>query len=140
MGEVHIRVVPAEEKHVAQGRRLFEVYGELYRPRVDERIAERVWESLPALREGGPVGLAHHASMARPLAGGETGFLHDLFVDPGARGLGIGALLIAHVAQTGRARGWTCLRWLTADGNYRARALYDSVAAKTSWNLYEMLR
>ena len=58
-----------------------------------------------------------------------------------AVGLGCGALALfalAHLAEVARARGWSVVRWITADDNYRARTLYDRVARKTSWNLYEL--
>ena len=84
------------------------------------------------------MGLAHWRRMPSPLRGADIGFLDDLFVDPAARGGNIGEALIGHVAGVARARGWGVVRWITADDNYRARALYDRLAKKTSWNLYEL--
>ena len=37
-----------------------------------------------------------------------------------------------------RARGWTVIRWITAEDNYRARGLYDRVADKTKWATYDI--
>ncbi|MEZ5904402.1 MAG: GNAT family N-acetyltransferase [Geminicoccaceae bacterium] len=54
------------------------------------------------------------------------------------RAKGIGRALIEAVALTARERGWSLVRWVTADDNYRARALYDRLAVKTTWNLYEL--
>jgi hypothetical protein len=42
------------------------------------------------------------------------------------------------VREVGRSRGWRTIRWTTADDNYRARTLYDQLAVKTSWNLYDL--
>jgi ribosomal protein S18 acetylase RimI-like enzyme len=55
-------------------------------------------------------------------------YLQDLFVDPAARGQGVAAALIQHLAQQARAAGAQRFYWLTHDTNARARALYDRVA------------
>ena len=61
----------------------------------------------------------------RPLSASTGGFLDDLFVDPTARGSGAADALIAALADEGRKQGWTVIRWITAEDNYRARALYE---------------
>jgi ribosomal protein S18 acetylase RimI-like enzyme len=76
--------------------------------------------------------------MRSPLRGGDIGFVDDLFVDPEARGGRTGEALIEAVAAIAAERGWPVVRWITADDNYRARALYDRLAKKTPWNLYEL--
>ena len=76
--------------------------------------------------------------MPRPLNGSTAGFLDDLFVDPGFRGGGVADRLIAAVAALGRKRGWTVIRWLTADDNYRARGVYDRHAKRTMWITYQI--
>ncbi|WP_235438754.1 hypothetical protein [Streptomyces yangpuensis] len=35
-------------------------------------------------------------------------------------------------------RGWSVVRWITADDNHRARAKYDQVATRTMWVTYDM--
>ena len=96
-------------------------------------------EGLVALGPGGgAIGLAHFRPFARPLAASTGGFLDDLFVTPEARGSGAAQALIGAVAGIGRERGWTVLRWITADDNYRGRAVYDRVAEKTRWLTYEI--
>ena len=35
-------------------------------------------------------------------------------------------------------RGWGVVRWITRDGNYRARGLYDNLAVRSDWITYEM--
>ena len=34
--------------------------------------------------------------------------------------------------------GWSVLRWITADNNYRARSAYDQVATRTAWVTYDI--
>lgn len=130
-------------------RRLFDGYRRFYKVEPSDTGAETVWrwiqdpahptEALVARAADGRLGgLAHYRAMPSPLRGIEIGFLDDLFVDPAVRGGRLGERLIQAVAAVAAERGWPKLRWLTADDNYRARTLYDRVAAKTSWNLYEM--
>lgn len=140
-------VRPTEERREAW-RHLYDGYATFYRREMTDQIAGTVWGWLMdpahelkgalALQEDVPVGLAHYRRMPSPLRGAEVGFLDDLFVDPSARGGRIGEALIDHVAAVARERGWGVVRWITADDNYRARALYDRLAKKTLWNLYEL--
>ena len=95
-------------------------------------------EGLVAERDGTLIGLAHFRPYARPLSASVGGFLDDLYVDPQARGSGAAQALIDAVGDIGRARGWTVIRWITADTNYRARALYDRVAVPTKWVTYDV--
>lgn len=129
-------------------RRLYDGYAVFYHRPMNDRIAAVTWgwliepahplEGLVAERGGTLIGLAHYRAMPSPLRGAEIGFLDDLFVAPEARGQHLGLQLIEAVAAVGRERGWPVIRWLTADDNYRARTLYDRVAMKTGWNLYEL--
>ena len=146
MAELRIISTPPELK--AEWRRLYEGYLTFYkRPCVDGPI-ENLWswvqnpahevEGILALRDGKPVGLAHFRRMPSPSRGADIGFLDDLFVDPACRGSGAAEALILHVKSVARERGWEIVRWLTADDNYRARALYDRLSKKAGWNVYEM--
>ena len=76
--------------------------------------------------------------MPSALEGGEIGFLDDLYVSEHNRGCKIGQALIEKVFKIGKLNNWSCLQWITKDDNYRAKTLYDRVAKKTDWNLYEM--
>jgi len=88
---------------------------------------------------GGPaVGLAHYRPYLRPLAGSVGGYLDDLFVHPAARGGGAVDALLSSLREIGLARGWSKIRWITADDNYRARSKYDRVAERTTWVTYDM--
>ena len=93
---------------------------------------------LVAEQDSTLIGLAHYRPYARPLSASTGGFLDDLFVTPAARGTGAGRALIAALSDIGRAKGWTVLRWITADTNQTARALYDQVAAQTPWMTYDI--
>ena len=84
------------------------------------------------------VGLAHYRPFARPLAATVGGYLDDLYVAPEARGSGAADALLARLREIAADRGWSVVRWITADDNHRARAKYDQVATRTMWVTYDM--
>jgi GNAT superfamily N-acetyltransferase len=87
---------------------------------------------------GAPQGLAHLRQWVRPLRGVVCGYLDDLFVEPACRGSGVVDALFAEINRIARDRDWAVVRWTTADDNYRARSVYDRVAARTTWITYDM--
>lgn len=128
---------------------LYAGYAEFYRVAQTPAMRDTVWGWLldpdhevngfvAENDHGALVGLTHFRPYARPLSASTGGFLDDLFVSPAARGSGAAAALIEAVAAEGRARGWTVIRWITAEDNARARALYDRVAAPTAWKTYDI--
>lgn len=128
--------------------RLYSAYAGFYGVAQTDQMRERVWswiedsshevDGLVAERGGALIGLAHFRAFSRPLAATSAGFLDDLFVDPGTRGLGVAKALIGAVASEGEKRGWSLVRWLTAEDNYRARSVYDSLAEPTKWKVYDL--
>jgi len=146
---VSARIVRPEPRHEAEWSALYAAYAGFYRSPQTQAMRARVWAwlmdeahevkgLLAAAPDGGLVGLAHYRPFARPLAANVGGFLDDLFVAPEARGRGVGEALIAAVAEEGRRRGWSVLRWITAEDNSRARALYERVAERTGWVTYQI--
>lgn len=128
--------------------RLYAGYAEFYQVAQTAEMRDRVWgwlmddahgsEGLVADRDGTIIGIAHFRSYFRPLAASVGGFLDDLFVDPAARRSGAAEALIAALKVEARRRGWTVIRWITAENNYRARKLYDRVAERTAWVTYDI--
>lgn len=88
--------------------------------------------------QGVVAALAHYRPFPRPLSGGWGCYLDDLFVDPARRGQGAADALLVELARLARVNGWGVVRWITANGNGRARAKYDQYAAATSWVTYDM--
>ena len=84
------------------------------------------------------VGLAHYRAMPSPLRGENLGFLDDLIVAPQDRGGDAAKLLLGALKSIGKEQKWAKIHWITRDDNYRARSLYDKVATKTNWAMYEM--
>lgn len=132
----------------SEWERLYAGYAAFYKVTQTPEMRATVWGWLhdPAHQtrgfvaedQGRLIGLAHFRPFARPLSASNGGFLDDLFVDPAARGSGAADALIAAIADEGRKQGWTVIRWITAEDNYRARALYDRVAEKTKWATYDI--
>jgi GNAT superfamily N-acetyltransferase len=144
-----IAILPVEPRHRADWERLYAGYAAFYKVAQTPEMRERVWgwihdpahevEGLVAeTAEGRAVGLAHFRPFARPLSATTGGFLDDLFVDPAMRGRRVADALIEAVAERGRARGWSVVRWITADDNYRGRGVYDRLAKRTMWITYDL--
>ena len=146
---MRVRVVPAAPRHRAGWGRLFAGYAAFYGVAQTEAMRETVWgwildpaEEVTALLaeapDGEPVGLAHYRAFARPLRASRGLFLDDLFVDPAWRGQGVAQALLAALAERAAAEGCDVVRWITAEDNARARAVYDHVAQATRWVTYDM--
>ena len=141
-----IREVQLKDKE--QWQKLYKGYADFYKAEINNQILETVWSWLHDKNheldgivyevDEGIVGLAHYRKMPRPLRGKNIGFLDDLFVDPKHRGKKIGEELINELKKISKSKGWGLIRWITHNDNLRAKRLYDKVAQKTSWNLYEL--
>jgi len=141
-----IRNIQLNDKE--QWQNLYKAYSAFYKVEMNDQILETVWSwlhdknhevsGIVYVIEGDIVALAHFRRMPRPLKGKYIGFLDDLFVDPKHRGKKIGEQLIGELKKISTAKRWGLIRWITANDNLRAKKLYDRVAQKTSWNLYEL--
>lgn len=149
MPPLPIRVVSAGPEHRADWDELYAGYAAFYGVTQTVAMRDRVWswlmdsghevEGLVALDGAGrAVGLAHFRAFARPLSATTGGFLDDLFVAETARGTGAAEALIRRIAAIGRDRGWSVIRWITAEDNARARKVYDRLARKTGWVTYDL--
>jgi GNAT superfamily N-acetyltransferase len=84
-------------------------------------------------RERGPaVGFATLYWTWSTLRAARIAVMNDLFVDPDARGEGVGEALIGACRERCRERGMTWLEWSTAPSNIRAQRLYDRMGAQRS--------
>ena len=52
---------------------------------------------------------------------------------------GVTPSLIYALNKISKKNNWDLIRWITQDNNRRAKSLYDRVAKKTSWSLYELI-
>ena len=143
-----MRITRLTEHHRADWEALYAGYAAFYKVTQTPVMRATVWswimdpthetEALVAEDDAGrAIGLAHFRAFARPLSASTGGFLDDLFVDPGLRGQRVADALIEAVTAIGRERGWSVLRWITADDNYRGRGVYDRLAKRTFWITYD---
>jgi len=137
------------ESDFTEWKILWEQYLVFYETVRSERYTESLWrrlldvaepvECLVAEVEARLVGIAHYLPHAdtwdeRPIC-----YLSDLFVDPSARGAGVGGLLIRAVEKRSKDRGWSSVYWQTAEDNEQARILYDKITGGFSgFIIYEL--
>lgn len=144
-----ITVIRPSEEHRLAWNRLYAAYADFYRVIQTQQMRDRVWEWVQDESEevecflaldgsGVAVGLAHFRGFARPLAASRGCYLDDLFVDPDARGKGAAQALMNALRTEAQLRGWSVVRWITAEDNYGARAMYDRVSSRTNWLTYDM--
>ena len=144
-----VTVGPVAIEDRAQWESLYHGYAEFYRVPMNERILDTVWGWIHDADnpffgliakdgQGRALGLMHCRQMPSPLRGAQVGFLDDLYVVPEARGQGVVEELYRALEAIGREQGWPFIRWITAENNYRGRAVYDRLAEKTHWLTYQM--
>lgn len=128
---------------------LYQGYADFYQVPMNEQTLDQIWQWIfdPSPRlfaliakdeTGRGVGLMHYREMLSPLRGIRVGFLDDLFVAPDCRGQGVVDQLFDRLRQEASLQGWPFVRWITAEDNYRGRAVYDRLAEKTHWQTYQL--
>jgi GNAT superfamily N-acetyltransferase len=99
-------------------------------------LAEHLFGPRPAAEvviaevEGRPVGFALFLRNFSTFLGRPGMFLEDLYVQPHARGLGIGRALLRHLAGLAVARGCGRLDWNVLDWNAPAIGFYQKLGAE----------
>ena len=142
-----IDIRPVRPQDREQWRALWSGYLRFYRQHLpaevpDGTFARLVDPSAPlhglvAERGGALVGFVHYLFHATSWSLRESCYLEDLYVEPTLRGGGVGRALIRAVyAAADRAQAAT-VYWLTQEFNAEARALYDTLARRTSFIRYE---
>ncbi len=145
--EPTVRRVTAAD--AAAWARLFRGYRAFYELPDDDRAVATTWGWVVGEQHGMTglvavaadrtlLGLANLRAFARPSTGTTGLYVDDLFVDPDARRSGAGSALLRAAGELAAQRGDTVVRWITAQDNTRARALYDRHATATPWVTYDM--
>lgn len=93
-------------------------------------------EVLLAVLDGEAVGFAIFFDLPEAVFARRCGALDDLFVRADRRGRGVARALVAALLETGRARGWSHLRWIVPEGDRAAIALYERIAERADWRSY----
>lgn len=87
--------------------------------------------------QGALVGLAHLVFHPSTWSADPYCYLEDLFVAPAERGTGTARELLEAVFAEAQRRGAARTYWETQEFNAPARSLYDQVAHRTSFVVYE---
>ena len=116
-------------------RQLWRAYCDFYEAKVPDAVTQRTWKRIldpdsavmciVAELDGRVVGFAHCVVHENTWETQPVCYLEDLFVDPQARGRGVGRALLEWLRNAMRAEGWARLYWMTKRDNAEARRLYD---------------
>jgi GNAT superfamily N-acetyltransferase len=141
---VEVRELQAADR--ARWDELWAGYLEYYRHDLPRDITEYTWQrlldpqaplhALVAVNENSVVGLVHYLFHESTWSVKGYCYLEDLFVDPAARGKGIGRALIEAVYRAADAYGATRVYWHTESENQRAQGLYNQIATLTPFIQY----
>ena len=127
---------------------MWTAYLEFYETSVDDEVYEvaverllsedtNEFQCLVAEMDGRLVGLAHFLYHRFMWSVEDTCYLMDLFAAPDVRGKGIGRALIEAVHAKAKSDGVPSTYWATQEFNYKGRTLYDKVAERTPFIIYE---
>jgi GNAT superfamily N-acetyltransferase len=143
-----ISIRPLQLRDQAAWEDLFRGYIAFYKSHVPDDVIAATWSRMIAGEAGfhiclvavdeadSPIGLAHILFHPSTWTRTTYCYLEDLFVRPDIRAQGVGRALIEAVYREADARGATRTYWSTQETNYRARGLYDQVAAKSPFIQY----
>jgi GNAT superfamily N-acetyltransferase len=126
---------------------LWQGYLRFYRHHLPAEVTDGAFErlidpkaalhGLVAERDASLVGFVHYQFHPTTWALRDSCYLEDLYVDPAARGGGVGRQLI-HAVYTAADRAQAAsVYWMTQEFNADGRALYDTLARRTSLIRYE---
>ena len=137
-----------EIKDKVEWEKLYQGYADFYKVEITEEILNTVWNWLHDLKhelnglvyeiDNHIVAVAHYRQMPSPLRGKNIGFLDDLYVHPDYRGRKIGEDIINKLNEISQEKGWGLIRWITRNNNHSAKSLYDRIAKKSTWDVYEL--
>jgi GNAT superfamily N-acetyltransferase len=143
--KVQIRALRFNDRD--QWYELWREYLRFYRQRLPEEITEASFRRLAgddqqlhglvAEFEGRLAGFVNYLFHPSSWSLTQVCYLEDLFVDPTMRGGGVGRALIKAVYNAADAAGATTVYWMTQEFNAAGRALYDTLAHRTSFIRYE---
>ena len=141
-----IRNIQIKDKD--EWRELYQGYANFYQVEISKITLDTVWNWLLDQNHelsglvyeinNKLVAIAHYRRMPSPLRGKDIGFLDDLYVHPDFRGRKIGEEIINKLNHISQEKGWGLIRWITRNDNHNAKSLYDRVANKSNWDVYEL--
>ena len=145
MPKITIRPLTASDE--AEWRRLWTGYLNYYETTVPDAVYGSTFARLLgddpqdfngflALVDGQSMGLTHYLFHRHAWKTENVCYLQDLYVDPAARGTGLGRRLIEAVYAAADANGTPAVYWMTQDFNATGRRLYDRIGKLTPFIRY----
>jgi GNAT superfamily N-acetyltransferase len=142
-----IEIRPLEADDRAQWSTLWSGYLRFYRQHLPAEVTDGTFarlidaraplHGLVARRGEALVGFAHYQFHPTSWSLRDSCYLEDLYVDGAARGGGVGRALIRAVYEAADRAQAASVYWLTQEFNADGRALYDTLARRTSFIRYE---
>jgi GNAT superfamily N-acetyltransferase len=140
-----IRAIRPEDRENWQP--LWQGYLDFYRAVLPPEVTERTWATLVdgdsalyglvAEQNGELVGFVHLIMHPTTWASSPSCYLEDLYITKSSRGRGVGRQLIEAVYRFADQSGAAKVYWLTQEYNAAARSLYDTLAHRTSFVVYQ---
>ena len=142
-----VSIRPLRPTDEADWRRLWTGYLQYYETSVSEAVYASTFSrllgddpqdfnGLIATVDGQAMGLTHYLFHRHCWKIENVCYLQDLYVDPAARGTGLGRKLIEAVYAAADANGTPAVYWLTQDFNATGRRLYDRIGKLTPFIRY----
>ncbi len=143
-----VDIRPLRREDEVEWRRLWTDYLTFYETKLPEDVYRSTFErllsggegefrALVAVADGRTVGLTHYLLHRSNWSIDNICYLQDLYADPDVRGRGIGRALIEAVYINARNEGAAKVYWMTQEFNDTARALYDRLAVKSPFVVYQ---
>ena len=134
-GMVEPVIRPVRANDAAAWHTLWRGYCDFYRATVPEAATAATWarvlepdakvRCIVAELDGRVCGLANYVLHENTWGVQPVCYLEDLFVQPSARGKGVGKALVEALRRSMATEGWSRLYWNTREDNAPARRLYD---------------
>ncbi|GAC1491323.1 MAG: GNAT family N-acetyltransferase [Candidatus Limnocylindrales bacterium] len=145
--EAKIVVRPVHEADRPGWERLWDGYNAFYQRIIPPAATGVTWSrffdageplhALVAEEDGALVGLAHYLFHRSTSTVELTCYLQDLFTAPSGRRRGVGRALIETVYRRAGDAGSTRVYWQTHETNETAMRLYDQVADRSGFLVYQ---
>ena len=136
---IHVRPAVPDDFDLVAGfiRKLADYEKLLHEVRFDpEAMRRHLFGERPAAEvligeiDGVPSGFALHFQTFSTFEGKPGIYLEDLFVEPRARGAGLGRALLARLAELVVDRGGARLEWSVLDWNELGKGFYRGIGAR----------
>ena len=142
-----IEIRPLEARDRAQWNALWSEYLRFYRQHLPTEVTDGTFarlidaraplQGLVAERGDTLAGFVHYQFHPTSWSLRDSCYLEDLYVASEARGGGVGRALIRAVYEAADRAQAASVYWLTQEFNAAGRALYDTLARRTSFIRYE---